>query len=344
MAPEVPAARAPVSLHEKLEFLSHPAAYPESPACVELRETHLSYVFLTPTSAYKMKKPVAHEYADLRTLEGRHANCRAEVQLNRRLAPEVYLGLVALTQGDNFELVLGGGGTVVEWLVSMQRLPAELMLDDRLRRGLLQRSDVVALARRLGAFYSEQPAVELRIDRYLALLRRQLDVSRQLLASPEFALPPGTLAGIFRTLGRYLDDGRELAARVLAGRIVEGHGDLRPEHVCLSTPPVIIDCLEFSRDLRLLDPFDEIAFLGLECARMHAPWVGPLLRRSMQTILNDRPGPRPYAFYTGLRACVRARLALAHLQEAVVRTPDEWLPRARDYLERAVQACKVIES
>jgi len=344
MAPDAHAAQAQVSLHEKLEFLSRPAAYPERPACVEVRETHLSYVFLTPTGAYKMKKPVAHEYADLRSLEGRHANCRAEVQLNRRLAPEVYLGLVALTQEENAALAFGGSGTVVEWLVSMQRLPAELMLDDRLRRGLLRPGDIVELAQRLGAFYGEQSSVELRIDRYLALLRHQLDASRQLLERPEFALPPAELAGIFRALGRYLDDGRELAARLAAGRIIEGHGDLRPEHVCLSTPPVIIDCLEFSRDLRLLDPFDEIAFLGLECARMNAPWVGPLLQRSMEAILNDRPGARLCAFYTGLRACVRARLSLAHLQEVVVRSPDEWLPRAREYLEHAARASKVIES
>jgi aminoglycoside phosphotransferase family enzyme len=221
----------------------------------------------------------------------------------------------------------------------MRRLPAARMLDHLILHKLLLPSDVAAVGRQLGEFFAVQPAVEIGADRHVGQLRRQLEISMRLIARPQFALPPATLATVHGALRRFLDDGAELAARIQARRIVEGHGDLRPEHVCLLTPPVIIDCLEFSRDLRFVDPFDEIAFLGLECARMGAPEVGAWLQHTIEQRLQDHPSARLIAFYTALRACIRAHLAVAHLLEPEPRTPPKWLPLARDYLARAAQAC-----
>jgi aminoglycoside phosphotransferase family enzyme len=325
----------PVTLADKVRFLNRPESYPENPAAVELRETHMSYVFLTPTQAFKMKKPIANGWVDLRTLEARDANSRSEVQLNRRLAPNVYLGVVALTESGSGSLALGGEGRVVEWLVHMHRLPATAMLDHLILHGLLRPADIEAVAGRLGDFFAAQASVEVGIDRYIGQLRQQLETSMKLLARPQFGLPDATVQTVHVALVRFIDDGTDLAARVQAHRIVDGHGDLRPEHVCVRVPPVVIDCLEFSRELRLLDPFDEIAFLALECARLGAPWVGPMLRQSVQARLDDHPPARLIAFYTALRACIRARLAMAHLLEPEPRTPSRWLPLARDYLARA---------
>jgi aminoglycoside phosphotransferase family enzyme len=333
----------PVSLPDKLRFLSEPATYPERPPTVELRETHLSYVFLTPTEVYKMKKPVANGYVDLQTLAAREANCRAEVQLNRRLAPHVYLGIIPLMQRDDGALALGGAGSVVEWLVQMRRLPAAAMMDDMIRRGMLTPADVATLAQRLADFFAMQGKVDISVAEHTAQLRHEIEVSMQVLLDPRFALPAATLATVQGVLARYLDHGTDLAARVDAGRIIEGHGDLRPEHVCLSVPPVVIDCLEFNRALRRLDPFDEVAFLALECARLGAPWVGPRLRQDIATRLQDDPPLRLSAFYTALRGCIRARLVAAHLLESVPRTPEKWLPLARDYLARAEQACAQLD-
>ncbi|HTT13523.1 MAG TPA: hypothetical protein VMG60_21840 [Burkholderiaceae bacterium] len=333
MCSQARTATSKASLQDKVQFLRQPGVYPERTSSVEVRETHLSYVFLTSDSAYKMKKPLAHALADLRTLEGRGANCQAEVQLNRRLAPDVYLGITALTQSASGALSLGGEGEVVEWLVRMRRLPSEAMLDQLIVKGRLRSTDVVAVAERLGEFFSAQPGVDLSAEDYVAQLRHQLELSVQMLARREFGLSSATLGAVAAAVRRYLDEGTELAAR--ARRIVEGHGDLRPEHVCVVTPPVVIDCLEFSRELRLLDPFDEIAFLGLECARLGADWVGPLLRHSLEAILQDVPPPRLERFYTALRACVRARLAAAHLLEPTPSSSRDWLAVARDYLARA---------
>ncbi|HEU0203224.1 MAG TPA: hypothetical protein VFR86_22685 [Burkholderiaceae bacterium] len=349
------AAEQAATLAEKVRFLSRPESYPGSPADVAVRETHLSYVFLTPTQVFKMKKPVAHAYGDLRTLAARGANCRAEVRLNRRLAPNVYLGIAALRQDLDGNLALSGevsgelsgenrgAGEAVEWLVHMDRLPAAAMLDHLILHDLLTPADVNAVAKTLGDFFAAQPAVDVGVDRHVARLREQLEVSTRVLTRREFALPPAALASVHGAIARFLDDGSELAARVRTHRIIEGHGDLRPEHVCVVAPPVIIDCLEFSRELRLLDPLDEIAFLELECARLGAPWVGPLLRQSVEARLEDRPSARLLAFYTALRACIRARLAAAHLLEPEPHTPSKWLPLAHDYFVRAEQACAAFD-
>ena len=127
-----------------------------------------------------------------------------------------------------------------------------------------------------------------------------------------------------------------LTERHRSGRIVEGHGDLRPEHVCLEREPVIIDCLEFSRALRLVDPADELAFLALECAMLGEPEAGVRFQRSYEAITGDRPPEQLVAWYTGYRAFLRARLSALHSLEPGARTPQAWLAQADRYLAVAI--------
>lgn len=105
------------------------------------------------------------------------------------------------------------------------------------------------------------------------------------------------------------------AQRLRAGRIVEGHGDLRPERICLQPEPVIIDCLEFSKNLRVADCADEICFLALELERLQAPDLADALIENYLTLANYRPPSSLLHFYQGVRACVRARIAIRHLDE-----------------------------
>ena len=130
--------------------------------------------------------------------------------------------------------------------------------------------------------------------------------------------------------------------RVRAGRVVEGHGDLRPEHVWLGEPPAIIDCLEFSAELRTLDTADELAFLALECERLGAPQLGRALLDAFAEFTGDVPAPALVDFYQAFRACVRANIAIRHLREARYRDDPKWPRRAREYLALARQ--KVLSS
>jgi len=333
-----------VSLRDKVAFLSSARAYSGFAGEVDVVETHMAWVFLVGERVYKLKKPVEYTHRDCHFLGDREMLCHEEVRLNRRLAPDVYLGVAALRLEDHGGLVLQGEGPVVDWLVVMKRLPEHLMLDVALSRGDVTRDRILRVGRRLATFYQGLEPVEMSVDTYLKRFQRELDRNREVIADRQFSVAGDGVASMVERLDRLLEEAPELLGnRPRQGRIVEGHGDLRPEHVCLSDPPVIIDCLEFSRPLRLVDPFDELCFLGLECQRLGAAWIGECLVSECADILQDRPDRRLLAFYTAYRACLRARLSLAHLLEPNPRTPDKWEPRAREYLALGLRACRELD-
>lgn len=323
----------------KVAFLSDPRHYPFPVRDVEVRETHMSWVFLTEDRVFKMKKPVRYPFLDFGTFAARSRVVRDEIRLNRRLAPDVYIGEAALTLQPGGGLAFGGDGPVVEWLVAMRRLPEARMLDHVIIHGGLTGRDLVRVGERLVGFYRALPAEPVTGPAYVRRFEDEYAFTADVLADPHFAFDGAHVAGILLSFEQALAAVRPLLAeRAAAGRIVEGHGDLRPEHVCLEDPPAIIDCLEFDRRLRLVDPFDEIVYLGLECARLGAERVLSDLRAALENGLRDRPPAAVLAFYWRYRALLRARLALLHLVEPHPRTPQRWRPEARRYLEFAEEA------
>jgi aminoglycoside phosphotransferase family enzyme len=328
--------QAAASLEAKLGLLGRPDAYPEAPSRVEAVETHMSWVFLTDTHAYKLKKPVRYDYLDFSTVEARRLDCEAEVRLNRRLAAEVYLGVIPLVLDAAGRLSLGGAGETVDWLVRMQRLPADRMLDHLLRNGAVEQPEIVQLAHRLARFYAELPAEPLAPETYRQSLAGRIEDNLRELGSPEFGLPRDVPAGLARFQLDFLQRHAELFdQRVQAGRIVEGHGDLRPEHVCLLAQPVVIDCLEFNREFRILDPADELGYLAMECERLHAPHVARWLLDGYGEASGDVPPEALLHFYQSCRATLRAKLALWHLRDDGRHPPGKWVAAARAYLELA---------
>jgi uncharacterized protein len=116
---------------------------------------------------------------------------------------------------------------------------------------------------------------------------------------------------------------------------VEAHGDLRPEHICLTDPPVIIDCLEFRRDFRMLDPLDELAFLGMECERLGDATTGPTLLRLYEEGTGDHADRMLTEVYAAMRALLRAKLAIWHLRDGAKADDARWRSSAQAYLELA---------
>ncbi len=356
------------TLFDKMRFLTAPAAYGAGVENVAVKETHMSFVFLTEDRVYKLKKPICRPPLDLTTLAAREANCLDEVRLNRRLAPELYLGTVALTCSREGQLALGGNGQIVDWLVVMRRLPAELMLDQLLAQDGLAEGRVDELADLLARFYVAAARPKLPPDTYLARLiaqhRLNLDVLKRPFANYD---PSHALAIGMRIDAAIKGCGPLLITRAAAGAIVEGHGDLRPEHVCFNRPLVIFDCLEFSDELRTLDPFDELAYLALECsvlAHQHEPAVqeatpirgankggatisasdfGPRLIAKVAERLGQEPPAMLLHLYTALRAELRARLMLAHLLDAHPREPEKWAPLAGLYLAFAENSLNCLD-
>ena len=302
----------------------------------------MSWVFLGDARVYKLKKPLRQGALDYRGLNTRAHNCREEIRLNRRLAPEVYLGSMPLTLEASGALALGGAGRIVDWLVVMRRLPEDRMLDAMIGRKSVQPRDIARIVALLSGFYHQTPQTPMDGDDYLQILRQRLAEDRAVVGDARFGLAPQEFKPAFGALeGVLLQEPELLLERVRRGRIVEGHGDLRPEHLCLLEPPVVIDCLEFDPRLRCVDPFEELAYLALECELLGAAWIGPLLIDGCAERLDDHPPARLIDFHTAARACLRARLALSHLLEPRLRQEEKWLPLARRHLavarDRAVR-------
>jgi aminoglycoside phosphotransferase family enzyme len=323
-------------LEAKVAFLRRPEAYAERPCRVEVVETHMSCVFLTERHAYKLKKPVRYDSLDFRTPELRRWDCAEEVRLNRRLARDVYLGILSLTVDAQGNLALGGGGEAVDWLVHMRRLPADRMLDRLIGEGRIEQADVGPAARLLADFYAHARPVEISAGAYRERLTEGICDDRRELRRREFGLSADRVTALAGELLAFL--ARQPALfdqRVGEGRIVEGHGDLRPEHICLVPEPAIIDCLEFSRELRLLDPADELAFLALECDRLGNPAVGRWFLETYSEVTHDEPPEALQGFHRTYRALRRAKIAIWHLQDPAVPDPNRWRRRARRYLDLA---------
>ena len=330
------------SLDAKLRFLRAPSSYPDLKAPLGWLETHMSWLFFTADRVLKLKKPVRFPYLDFSTLHAREFYCREELRLNSRLAPGIYLGLMALqATGAGLALVpearLPATGQTVDWLVLMRRLPSDRMLSQLIAEARVVPQDIDALIAVLAAFYRRTPKVGVTAQEYVGRFQREQAANREVLLRPQFTLRDAAPA--LDCFDAALADRADLLRdRAERGLLLDGHGDLRPEHVCLLEPPVVIDCLEFNAQLRQVDPFDEIAFLALECELGGAPWIGQRLAAGCAAALGEMPPPALMHLYTAHRALLRARLAMAHLLDPQPRTPQKWPPQAQCYIGRALAA------
>ena len=315
-----------------------PARYPGGVRRIETIETHYAWVFLTDAHAYKLKKPMCVDRMDHRTLAARRASCVAELQLNRRLAPGVYESVVALARDARGELGVERAGEPVEWLVKMRRLPREAFLDRAIAAGTAGRSAVRAAAAHLADFYRRATPVPIDPRAYVERIAAQVAANRSALRATDLGLPRAPIDAVEAAQRHFLAGHADLlAARAIAGRFIEGHGDLRPEHVYIGTPPCVIDCLEFDRDLRLLDPAEEIEYLALECDGLGAPWIGEVFAEAYRAATGDAP-PRPLRdFYRAHRAARRALIVGWHLRDPAYRDLEDWRSRAVGYLRLATR-------
>jgi aminoglycoside phosphotransferase family enzyme len=255
--------------------------------------------------------------------------------LNRVLSPDIYLGLKPVIQDSKGRLHLGGTGEIVEWLVVMRRLNEERLLDHAIAEGSVTREDVENLIEALGRLYSRPlknpPSRAEVLPAWAAMLER----TARSLRRPDFGLPQDRVEEVLAEMTRFLDESSEMILeRVDAGWIRDCHGDLRPQHVYLGPPLRLIDRLEFDERLRKRDPFEEIMDFGLECERMGAAWILPMLLDGLEACLGCRPDVRLLGFYAGMRASLRARFAIEHIGSERG-SPAGWRERAMASLDLA---------
>jgi uncharacterized protein len=328
---------ADAGLREKVAFLSDPANHAGENGRVQVVETHMAFVFLTDRFAWKMKKPVRYPPMDFSTLEARRVDCLEELRLNRRLAPGVYLDVVPLVRIRDGSVSLGGEGDPVEWLVHMKRLPRIRMLDRVLRDDQPGEARLRPAAELLAGFYRDAPTVLPPEEPPRNYFRREVGTLSDQLLRADLEMPAPLVERIAFGLLSFLEvRGEILDRRGEDGRFVEGHGDLRAEHVYLGPPPAVIDCLEFDRRLRILDPVDDLGFLWLDCERLGRPRVGAFFLEVYRRTTGDHPPPALLRFYRSYRAFLRARIAIWHLLDEDPGDAARWRGQAETYLDLAL--------
>ena len=250
-----------------LEFMLNPRNYPESPTGVTHVETHISHVFLCDEYVYKIKKPVDFGFLDFTTLKKRHFYCNQEVVLNSRLAGGFYLGVEAMYEkGGTYSFRNGPGFRVCEYAVKMKRIPLDCLLHGLIDEGRPLYGELEPVGRKLALFHREARVYRGEKLGGLSIVR---GATEENFAQIEGFRDTTISGGFYDALGGYtrsfLSDNEGLfSSRKKSGYIREGHGDLHTQHVCLASPPVIFDCIEFNESFRIIDVLEDIAFLFMD--------------------------------------------------------------------------------
>ncbi|MCS6925751.1 MAG: AAA family ATPase [Candidatus Binatia bacterium] len=322
------------SFADLLTALARPESYPHRPTRVEVIQTHISAVFLAGDLVYKLKKPVHFSFLDYSTRERRYYYCHEEVRLNRRLAPTVYLGVVPLVYASNTYRVedgsAGGEAVIVDHLVKMRRLPADRTLVALIAAGRCTAEEMQALAKRLVSFH--RSATTRTAPRYGTPEAVWQTIAENFRDTAPFigeTISPAQDRRIQSFSQHFFAEHQELLrARVRSGRVREGHGDLRCEHVYfLDEGITIVDCIEFSPRLRTCDVASEIAFLAMDLELQSAPQLAAELVQTYAAEAKDGALFHLLPFYQCYRAYVRGKVASLRSREPEV--PDTERTRAK---------------
>jgi aminoglycoside phosphotransferase family enzyme/predicted kinase len=331
-----------------IEALSRPEAYAHPVDAVEVHQTHISAVFLAGPFAYKIKKPVNLAFLDFSTLEKRQHFCAEEVRLNRRLAPQIYLGVIPVSplptggerpgvRGYRF----GGTGVVVEWAVQMKRLPADATLESRLLRGEVTPEQIRALAERIADFHRGAESNE-RISSF-GRVAGVAENARENFQQAEAVVGATVAPAVFERARALTEAHLQSCHRLIEDRAGRGgprdtHGDLHLDHVYLfpdEAPPndlVIIDCIEFADRFRYADPVADMAFLAMDLAFHGRRDLAGVLADAYFAASGDAEGRALLPFYCGYRAVVRAKVEGMELGE------KEIDPAERQHAEQRARA------
>ncbi|MDX8402601.1 MAG: AAA family ATPase [Mariprofundaceae bacterium] len=330
------------SLPAHLAPLAEPGFWPDAPAeePPQVLETHISWVFLAGSFAWKVKKPVDFGFLDFSTLERRAHFCRRELELNRRLASELYLDILPLNMTTD-GLRPAADGPVVEWCLKMRRFDQQDLLDARLQAARFDPGWLDTLAARIGAFHARQPPVPAPETNAAAILaahvRANLDTAhkaREKLKFPLANLCEQTNAELARQLPR-------LQARQEQGRVRDGHGDLHLRNITLvQGRPVPFDCIEFDDDLRRIDVMNDAAFLVMDLFARERPDLAMRFLSRWLEATGDYDGLHPLRLFLAYRAGVRGKVACLLAQGQAGREADAAWNEARRYfaLSRALLA------
>jgi aminoglycoside phosphotransferase family enzyme/predicted kinase len=326
--------------HELIAFLESPASYPHQPAEVSAIQTHISWVFIAPPFVFKVKKPVNLGFLDFSTLEKRQHFCQREIELNRRLCPQVYLGAVPIYETD-FGFSFEPSGETVEYAVKMTELPHGWFLSELLEKNLVGEKEINRVISTLHRFYqSETPTPE--IERWGTPEKLKISTDENFAQVEPFVGKTISSAafGAIRhfTDQFYIANDDLFHERILRHRILDCHGDLHLDHVHLTPEATtIFDCIEFNDRFRFIDIANDLAFLAMDFDFKGRSDLGNLLFRNAARELGDAGMVKVANFYKCYRAFVRGKVESIQATEKETTNPQEHERQASRYFRLALR-------
>jgi len=321
--------------------LLDPKLYPDLPKKVEFIETHISLLFLTGSYVYKVKKPVDFGFLDFSTLEKRKYFCEQEVKLNRRLSPDIYLGVVGVTRDRN-SFSFDGTGEVEEYAVKMKQIPEELLMDKLLERGQVNPEMIRAVSEKLVRFYSEAEANEL-IKSFARPERVKQDTDENFEQTEKY-IGVTISKEVFGEVRRRTDEFFRVREKIFhqridSGRIRDCHGDLRLEHIFWGDEIAIFDCIEFNQRFRYTDVAADLAFLAMDLDYRGREDLSKHLIQAYIEKSGDQGLLFMLDFYKCYRAYVRGKVESFRLDDPNIPEAEkrEAAKRAKKYFELAHQ-------
>jgi aminoglycoside phosphotransferase family enzyme/predicted kinase len=307
-------------LPELVKALLKPEAYPETTGKIELVQTQMSFVFLTKEFVYKVKKAVDLGYLDYTTLDKRNFYCQKELELNRRLCPEAYLGVVPITQ-DRGAIRIGGRGEAIEYAVRMRRLPQKAMMDVLLANDGVSVEMITGVAQKLAAFHQKaETNAEISAFGEIKAVTRNTDENfDQTEKYIGRTISKDNYQRIKNYTNSFVGENAPLFnKRIKEGRIRDCHGDLHAAHICFADDICIYDCIEFNDRFRYCDVASEMAFLAMDLDH----YGRADLSRSLVNAYVDESGDKELlellGFYKGYRAYVRGKVESFKLDDPYI--------------------------
>ncbi len=319
------------------EGLLDPSAYLHPVGQITVVSTHISWVILTGPFAYKIKKPVDLGFLDYTTLAKRRRFCQAEVRLNRRLAPDMYLEVVPITF-DRGRPKLGGVGPPVEYAVKMVQLPEERLLDRLVRADAIGSTEVSALGRLIAGFHRQAALGRPGEGAFRTLWRNTQENFQQIESYIGRTISQRSLFRLKNYSEYFIEHHKGfLLRRTQDGCIRDGHGDLRTSNVFCADKLYVFDCIEFNRRFRVADTALDIAYLAMDFDWLGRSDLASECLASYQDVMQDPGLYEMLPFYKAYRAIVRGKVDSFRLDQADT-TPQERVEagaRAREFFALA---------
>ncbi|MGZ4851426.1 MAG: phosphotransferase [Candidatus Bathyarchaeia archaeon] len=328
---------------ETIDALMTPEAYPEDTGEIELIQTHISFVFLTEKFVYKVKKAVSFGFLDFSTLQKRRIFCEKELELNRRLCPEIYLKVVSINKSRGIKI--GGEGETVEYALKMKRLPQEAIMTRLLSENKVNNKTIDELARTIARFhqnaqcnetineFGSSQIIKINWDENFDQTKKYVD---QTIPAAEYKFLKNQIENFMKANNALFE------GRIKNGKIRDCHGDLHSGNIFITNKICIFDAIEFNDRFRYSDVASDIAFLAMDLDFQQRPDLANYLIDRYVAYSKDKELTEVLAFYKCYRAYVRGKVISFKLDDSSVNEIEkaEAAKDAKDYFNLATVYAK----